>query len=186
MPYFTTEVGKKSPVRSKCPSLPHYITTLIFNDITIPSAGKTLSKGSNRIVQTVIRIEKQSSKNILTKLEVMITLKEQRQNHQRAWTQMLGFGLLRSYLQLLHTINGLKQTQQIVQNNSMGAIMGHNLMHKDVTLKSKKPGLQNMLKVEGRCTAREAQVKIMDEKNKSMSSSGGDDTPVNEAEILER
>ncbi|KAL8209853.1 hypothetical protein R6Q57_006585 [Mikania cordata] len=28
--------------------------------------------------------------------------------------------------------------------------------------------------------------KIMDEKNKSMSSSGGDDTPVNEVEILER
>ncbi|KAL8252328.1 hypothetical protein R6Q59_036021 [Mikania micrantha] len=28
--------------------------------------------------------------------------------------------------------------------------------------------------------------KIMDEKNKSMSSSGGDDTPINEVEILER
>ncbi|KAL8231911.1 hypothetical protein R6Q57_001689 [Mikania cordata] len=28
--------------------------------------------------------------------------------------------------------------------------------------------------------------KIMDEKNKSMSSSGGDDTSVNEVEILER
>ncbi|KAL8231000.1 hypothetical protein R6Q57_000778 [Mikania cordata] len=59
-----------------------------------------------------------------------------------------------------------------------------------------------MLKVGGRCTAREAQVdtmswrkligymsmlgKIMDEKKKSMSSSGGDDTPINEVEILER
>ncbi|KAL8252214.1 hypothetical protein R6Q59_035907 [Mikania micrantha] len=43
-----------------------------------------------------------------------------------------------------------------------------------------------MLKVGGRCTAREAQSKITDKKNKSMSSSGGDDTPVNEVEILER
>ncbi|KAL8265852.1 hypothetical protein R6Q59_003196 [Mikania micrantha] len=43
-----------------------------------------IKQGSNRIVQTVIRIEKQSSKNILTKLEVMITLNEQRQNHQTA------------------------------------------------------------------------------------------------------
>ncbi|KAL8202013.1 hypothetical protein R6Q57_011160 [Mikania cordata] len=53
MPNFTIEVGKKSLVRLKCPSLPHYITTLIFNDITTPSTGKTLSKGSKRIVQTV-------------------------------------------------------------------------------------------------------------------------------------
>ncbi|KAL8214066.1 hypothetical protein R6Q57_003515 [Mikania cordata] len=43
----------------------------------------------------------------------------------------------------------------------MGVIMGRNLMHKDDTLKSKKPGLQNMLKVGGRCTAREAQVGTM-------------------------
>ncbi|KAL8256617.1 hypothetical protein R6Q59_031684 [Mikania micrantha] len=50
---------------------------------------------------------------------------------------------------------------------------------------SKKPGLQNMLKFGGRCTAREVQ-NIMDEKNKSMSSSDGDDTPVNEVAILER
>ncbi|KAL8232532.1 hypothetical protein R6Q57_002310 [Mikania cordata] len=111
MPHFTTKVGKKSLVRSKCPSLPHYITTLIFNNITTLSTGKALSK---RIVQTVIRIEKQSSKNILTCMEVMITLKEQRQNPQRAWNQMLGFELLRSYLQLPHTRNGPKQTQQIV------------------------------------------------------------------------
>ncbi|KAL8229902.1 hypothetical protein R6Q57_014802, partial [Mikania cordata] len=50
-----------------------------------------------------------------------------------------------------------KQTQLIVQNKSMGAMMGHDLMHKDVTLKSKKPTLQNILKVGGRCTTREAQ-----------------------------
>ncbi|KAL8265853.1 hypothetical protein R6Q59_003197 [Mikania micrantha] len=73
---------------------------------------------------------------------------------------MLGFELLRSYLQLTHTRNSLKQTQQIVQNNSMGVIMGHNLMHKDDTLKSMKPGLQNTLKVEGRCTTREAQLQL--------------------------
>ncbi|KAL8255285.1 hypothetical protein R6Q59_033506 [Mikania micrantha] len=39
-----------------------------------------------------------------------------------------------------------------------GVIMGRSLMHKDDTLKSKKPGMQNMLKVGGRCTLREAQV----------------------------
>ncbi|KAL8231210.1 hypothetical protein R6Q57_000988 [Mikania cordata] len=59
-------------------------TTLIVNDITTLSNGKALSKGSNRIVQTVIRIKRQSLKNILTKLEITITLKEQRKNHQRA------------------------------------------------------------------------------------------------------
>ncbi|KAL8229670.1 hypothetical protein R6Q57_014570, partial [Mikania cordata] len=69
---------------------------------------------------------------------------------------MPGFDLLRSYLQLPHARNSPKQTQQIIQNKSMEAIMGHNLMHEDVTLKSRKLALQNMLKDGGRCIAREA------------------------------
>ncbi|KAL8205663.1 hypothetical protein R6Q57_009214 [Mikania cordata] len=115
--------------------LSHYIffcsTTLIFNNITTPSTREALTKGSKRIVQTVIRIEKQSSKNILTKLEVQETGVAK---HVEGWREMHCKGSSGWYNELAETHWG----------------------------------------------------KIMDEENKSMSSPGGDDTLVNEVEILER
>ncbi|KAD7477181.1 hypothetical protein E3N88_00317 [Mikania micrantha] len=46
--------------------------------------------------------------------------------------------------------------------------------------------LKNYIYIEADKEAQMKEGKIMDEKNKSMSSSGGDDTPINEVEILER
>ncbi|KAL8225804.1 hypothetical protein R6Q57_018361 [Mikania cordata] len=65
-------------------------TNLIINNITTPTTGKVLSKGSKWIVQTTIRIEKQSLKNILISMEIMMTLKEQGQAPKGHGPRFLG------------------------------------------------------------------------------------------------
>ncbi|KAD6796742.1 hypothetical protein E3N88_07638 [Mikania micrantha] len=72
----------------------------------------------------------------------------------------------------------------------MEAIMGQNLMHKETGVAKHVEGWREIHCKGSSCWYNEMTEthwgKIMDEKNKSMSRLGGDDTSVNEVEILER